>query len=1006
MANAKYDYSKILKIAEMSVDDYKKEFDNGGFLGMGGKSDEEIQEIIDSMKEAVETKSNWSKLSSTASKTYEDLYADAFSYLKLTANVSEEQRDSIYNAAVSDNYADGTKMGDDTLSNVTIDAGDGTQADWSETQVMKKTRLENGTFRNTDESGKELDDFSGENIGVTRTVAGGTITNLGIAQYGFGESVDVDDKKLFYVDDGKLRGSEDYQPLNDTQKGTMVHYEGYLGSFDYNTRDFEIAYYETEVAGNKISVPTLHYIGDGGVSLHLHAGQVGITDGSKIVIPKGIINADYMFADNQNVTSVPALPNTLTSAHGMFLNCKNLKKGCDAISNEDGTMNMPSKLKDISWMFYGCENMTSCFKSFSENLLDARYAFAYCDKLGYDPENITDETLSNTFYMPDMDQILYANPEYLRNMFDGISGNAASVITVANDKNDGIFGSAWTKEDGAHNNNYDKLENGSYDEALETAIEDNSSKSQILRMMDKKAKGMTGLESDTGGLATEAVQITDEGTFADNSTWAKFMQDDFSGTYHQDNQFGEILDHAIPVVGTYAISKTVLNKLTNGHFKGVTTLGAVALAAVPQVVGFGNKLTPMLDWTANAVGSDTKVGQFLSNLSDKLKGTDINYSTKVEELNANDTFDKMQESAVKYATNQVSGLFKTTNADIDRDGVNESIFGSTQFNYSTYMAENGKKIANDANLLFIACEPEENVKNTMSDSVVKTLTESLHSQMDDEISQAAGDEEKLQAISEKYSGYYQALCFNLSAYNDAAINEVNNVYMNSPELKDQAMNGLEKVMRTTGEPLYTEMKALQDEWKSKYGIDFFSDKQLNDSTDELSIKNTNIAGLGKFADFDPNKDYSDQSDTYVEKLETYQIALANAITNASSQEEIDAAYASYYETAYGWALDEAEKHGVVLDKRGAQTTSEKNSFSEQVALLETAKKEELVSGKTSEKETDIIETKETQTEKSAASEEVINDTDSQEFMSEKRVAQYTAAGLVTESPDINTVLYL
>lgn len=986
MANAKYSYSKILKIAEMSVDDYKKEYGKDDFLGMGGKSDKEIQEIIDSMKEAVETKSNWSKLSSTASTTYKDLYADAFSYLTMTANVPEEQRDSIYKAAVSDNYADETKMGDDTLVNVTIDAGDGTQADWSETQVMKKTRLNNGTFRNTDESGKELDDFSGENIGATRTVAGGTITNLGIAQYGFGEQVDVDDENLFH--------SKDYTPLNDTQKGTMVHYEGYLGSFDYNTRDFEIAYYETEVEGNKISVPTLHYIGDGGVNLYLSDGKAAITDGSKIVIPKGLINADYMFANNQNVTSVPALPDTLTSAHGMFLNCKNLKKGCAAISNEDGTMNMPSKLKDISWMFYGCENMTSCFKSLSENLLDARYAFAYCDKLGYDPENITDETLPNTFYMPDMDQILYANPEYLRNMFDGVSGNAVSVITAANDENNGIFGSAWTKEDGAHNNNYDKLKNGSYDEALEAAIEDDSSKSKILRMMDKKAKGMTGLESDTGGLATEAVQITDEGTFADNSTWAKFMQDDFSGTYHQDNQFGEILNRAIPAVGTYAISKTVLNKLTNGHFKGVTTLGAVALAAVPQVVGFGNKLTPMLDWTANAVGSDTKVGQFLSNLSDKLKGTDINYSTKVEELDANDTFDKMQESSVKYATNQVSGLFKTTNADIDGDGVNESFFGSTQYDYSTYMAENGKKIANDANLLFIACEPEENVKNTMSGSVVKTLTESLRSQMDDEISKAAGDKEKLQAVSEKYSSYYQALCFNLSAYNDAAVNEVNNVYMNSPELKDQAMNGLEKVMRTTGEPLYTEMKALQDEWKSKYGIDFFSDKQLNDSTDKLAIKNVDFAGLGKFNDFDPNKDYSDQSDTYVEKLETYQIALTNAITNASSQEEIDAAYASYYETAYGWALDEAEKHGVVLDKRGAQTTSEKNSFAEQVALLETAKQEELAAGQ----EADTATSDNTEVNASGSQ--------SQEDLAEKRVAQATVAGLITDSSEANNMLTL
>lgn len=933
MASSQYTYEQIREMADMSVDDFKKKYGNGSFLGLGGKSDTTIQNILDAAKSAEEQYgdivSGWDDVMSEAQASYNDMYRESLKYLTATANVDPEAQDSIFNASVSDNQADGTVVDGKTLENITVDGGDGTQVDWSETQTMKKTRLPGGSFRDTDSSGVEFDDFSGEPVGTTKSVAGGTITYLGVAQYAPLEFVDVDDKNFIQT--------KDYTPINDTQRGTIVHYEGYLGSFDYNTRDFEIAYYETEVNGNKISVPTLHYIGDEGVGVVGNSGKVGITDGSKIKIPEGLKNADYMFAGNQNITSMPELPDSIESAHGMFMNCTGMTKACDGALDADGNIKMPSKLKDISWMFAGCSQMTQSFGAMGEEMLDARYAFAGCKKLGYVAENGADGEMNNTFTVPDMTYLRYANAEYLRNMFDGTNPEINKKITAYLNEN-GDFGSSYTLKDGSHNNDFDKLVDGSFDGNKELLIAEESSRQAILRMIDKNAKGTTGVDADTEGLISETVRLTDDGTFADDSVWAKFLQDDFTGTYHEDNQFGEILDHAIPAVGTYAVSKSLLNKMTNGKHKAISTIGAVALAAVPQVVGFGNTLTPMLDWTANVIGEDTKVGKFLSNLSGKLKGVDVNYSTKVEELNADKTFEAMQDSAVNFAAKQISNPLKTQIMPVD--GEEKSVIPVTVFDRcAKYMAENGKNIADDANLLFIACEPEENLKNTMSDGIMKTVTDSLHAKMDAAISAANGDPEKLQAVAEEYSGYYQTLLYNLSAYNDAAVEEVGNQYMNSPELKAQAMNGLEKVMRNTAEPLYSEMKSLQDTWKKEYGIDFFSDKQLNDNSDKLSIKNANIAGLGKFADYDPNKDYSDQSDVYVEKLEVYQKALVEAVQNASSQEEIDAAYASYYETAYGWALDEAEKHGVVLDKRGAQTTAEKDSFAEYVAKVESETQE-------------------------------------------------------------------
>lgn len=931
MASAKQSYERIMEIADMSVADYR----NDKVLGKNSKkkSDEEIQAVIDAAKQTRDANKDsaltWSSIMDEAQTAYTDLYKDSLSYLELTADVSEEDKMSVYQAAVSDNKADGTQLNDGvTLQNITVDAGDGTQVDWSETQTMKKTRLADGAFRNTDSSGKELDDFSGESVGATRNVAGGTITYLGVADYKFLETVDTSDKHWY----DKFTSS--YIPVTDDQKGSIVHYEGYLGSFDYNTRDFEIAYYETVEDGNKISVPVLHYIGDQNVGL-IGPGSTSVKSGSLIDIPDGLAVGDYMFAGNSNIQSMPVLPDSIVSAHGMFMNCTGMTEACDDALDAEGYMKMPSKLKDISWMFLGCEHMTDSFGSLGEEMLDARYAFMGCKKLGYPDENGKDGEMDNTFKVPDMTHLRYSNEEYLNNMFDESNAAVATKISEYIAKG-GKFTSSFTDENGAYNNAFNKIEDGSYDKDKEALIAEESERRKILKMIDPESNGMSGLQADTDGLMTTALQLTDTGTFADDSTWAKFLQDDFSGTYSGGNEFGNILNHAIPAVGTYAVSKSLLNKMTNGKHKALSTVGAVALAAVPQIVGYGDTLTPVLDWTANAVGKDTKVGTFLTSLSDKLQGN-VNYSTKVEALDADKTFEKMQSSAVNYATKQLSGAFESVTPNADKD----SVIGATVYKLTADMAANGKRIADDANLLFIACEPEENLKNTMSDSVMKVTIDTLDAKMKSELDLAGSDSEKIEEVRKKYSGYYQAMLYNLDAYDNAAVAELNNTYRDDSELRSQAMNGLEKVMRTTVKPLYDEMASLQTEWQEKYGTDFFSDKQLNDSSDYLSLRNFDITGLGKFADFDPNKDYSDQSDVYVEKLEVYQKALVEAVQNASSQEEIDAAYASYYETAYGWALDEAEAHGVVLDKRGAQTSAEKDSFAEYIAKAEAEQKENI-----------------------------------------------------------------
>lgn len=955
MASAKYSYEELLKIADMSVEEYKDKYGNGGGLfGIGATSDEDIEKFISDLKsaqnidDAEKAQNNWSNLLNEANDAYDEMYDNSLKYLEITANISDEERDEAYNASVSDNYATGTTLSNQdadvnqTLENITIDSKRGPDIDLSETQLMKKTLLSDGEFVTSDDKG-DFDDFKGAEIGETRQVAGGTITNLGVAEFNFGETVPTNS----WV--------SDIVPINDEQKGHIVHYEGYLGSFDYNTRDWEIAYYQTTVNGNTVSVPTLHYIGDtrsdrlGVIVEGLFGTSSDLTDGSEIKIPEGLKVGDYMFAGT-DIESVPKLPESLESAHGMFMNCKHLTTGCSAAMYDDsspyaGSLQMPSSLQDISWMFAGCDELQTTFGSLGRNVVDGRFAFSGCVSLGWDGKSAEDGEMTNSFKMPNVGELRYANPFWLANMYDGCDD--AVVKKIEDYVNDhGGLTSEWTDEDGVHHNRYDSLIDGSYDKQLQQDIANNTSRGQILQLTDPNSAGLSGVSSGTLGLASYGNQITDEGTFADNSVWAKFRQSDFEATFGTDNQFGEIIDRAIPALGTYAVSKHILSNVfgDSGKGKGLATIGAVAIAAVPQIVGFGNKLTPMLDWTANVVGPDTKVGAFLTDLSNKLKGN-VTYNTKVEELNADETFEATQDSAVKYAENQVSRLMTPTTYE------GKDVVISTMFDVSADMAKNGELLAKDANLLFIACEPEENLKNTLSDSIMKTSVEAIRDKMDLELKAAGSDESKIADIREKYSNYYLAMMYNLDAYDNAAKQGVANVYATDTELKDQAMNGLEKVMRCTAQPVYEQMAELQDYWKKTYGEDFFTDKQLNDSG--MSLNNFDITGIGKFNDYDPTKDYSDNSDVYVDKLKTYQEALTLAISEAKSQDEIDAAFAQYYESAYGWALDEAEAHGVILDKRGAQTTAEKNSWAEFIRRAEENQQTAMNNEQTTAEETTV-----------------------------------------------------
>ena len=124
----------------------------------------------------------------------------------------------------------------------------------------------------------------------------------------------------------------------------IKHYEGELGTFDYDDEEFEIY--------DGMFKPHLHYIGKG----------------KSVDLPNGCINTSYMFS-----------------------NCK-LPEGFTLGDNFD-----TSNVVDMSFMFYNCilpEGFTLGDKFDTSNVINTNGMFSNC----IFPEDVTEESLLNNKY--------------------------------------------------------------------------------------------------------------------------------------------------------------------------------------------------------------------------------------------------------------------------------------------------------------------------------------------------------------------------------------------------------------------------------------------------------------------------------------------------------------------------------------------------------------------------------------------------------------------------------
>ena len=219
-----------------------------------------------------------------------------------------------------------------------------------------------GEIRIIDENGSRLDSVSGTDAVET---AGGTVTLGPLA------GPDVTDTLFRITGDGVRCNAVPTQ---------LLHYEGELGSFDYDPSQWAVGYktvYDS-IGGESVTseIPVLRYIGSE-------------TDGDRIAIPEGVLSLDYTF-EGTDVTSVPEIPDGVESLHAAFRNCTSLtglsnsesgsqRNVLEAVGNaltggagdgvgftwtgEKGAAQLPSSVKDLSYCFENCDKLTEAWKT-------------------------------------------------------------------------------------------------------------------------------------------------------------------------------------------------------------------------------------------------------------------------------------------------------------------------------------------------------------------------------------------------------------------------------------------------------------------------------------------------------------------------------------------------------------------------------------------------------------------------------------------------------------------
>lgn len=152
-------------------------------------------------------------------------------------------------------------------------------------------------------------------------------------------------------------------------------YKGPLGEFEFSTEEFEVTYKDTPF---------------GWLEVLLYRGTE--TEGYKIHIPEGVVNCSYMF-EGTMLQTPPVIPVGVKNVNYMFANCVSLKRGAllpDGVTTAsflyqgdrslESSPALPNTLENGSYLFDGCTHLLEPPK-IGSRLKNATGMFRNCFRL-------------------------------------------------------------------------------------------------------------------------------------------------------------------------------------------------------------------------------------------------------------------------------------------------------------------------------------------------------------------------------------------------------------------------------------------------------------------------------------------------------------------------------------------------------------------------------------------------------------------------------------------------
>lgn len=653
-------------------------------------------------------------------------------------------------------------------------------------------------------------------IGEKSIMNGGSYGKITSKNKATGERLDNIPKDKDSVKSDALGGTISRTKTSyDTPEGSFsvnaIHYKGALGEFDYDPTQFELATISvgdpSDENGVTAQMPFLHYIGKQNWSLAKKWGY------NTVEIPEGLKIGDYMFAGNEDIENVPKLPDSLESAHCMFLNCKNLVSASreekigeswNNHMNENTKWSMPTKLKDASGMFYGCSALRESFTEAGDSLEDARWMYGNTPNM----ENYTDCTSA-----------LRLRKEFQENMYTG--SNKENVIDRIGNSSEKNVSMLANKESATKTGVM-------VDELGVSAKETKDLDSRVEKRETKKAEAGV-VESDmskyTAGQASTAKVKDSKG-----NTQSTVDSTEQSEKKESSNPFSSIfgglgfgsgtggagmMDRAFTTFLEYKL----ISKLTNSKLLGLgAAIGLQYAGVLPK------SMAPILETVGKVVGKDTDLGKSLIGFSDQLKQVTGSDKTSSKTGEKDDTKD-----VTTNITSSAKSLSSAKNTDI-----------------TTAMKNNGVNIAKQGTLLNIAETPESELQ--VSKGISEESVKALETTMNEKAVNGSLDEETKTLMADSY----MRMMSGLNSYDTGAKETIATEYVDDTKKQEKATRGLGKTLRTVTAPIYDSLKQMDEKYH------FLSDEQKE------TLNNYQLTGVTNYNDYTVGMNMSPETDVDVQ----------------------------------------------------------------------------------------------------------------------------------------------